>query len=89
MALEFYWLRTLNPQDNANEGANVLLDFLNSYGGDIHKALDAYNAGPGAADADTATTLWPDGVTRSYYDSVEKHLANLRAANANLACGGG
>lgn len=79
--------QALNPQQNSFEGANILLGFLNYYGGDMHKAINAYNGGYGSTDAETSPTLWPDGQTRSYYDSVQKHLSDLNTHNANLACG--
>ena len=51
----------LDPMDNIQSGVYLLSGLLNKYG-DIHKALMAYNMGPG-----NAKKCWDRGIYRSNY----------------------
>jgi soluble lytic murein transglycosylase-like protein len=65
----------MRPQANADYAARMISGLLKRYGGDVHKALSAYNAGdPNAAGT---TTQWQDGRTLGYADSVLRHYAQL------------
>jgi Transglycosylase SLT domain len=65
----------MDPQRNADYAAGMLAGLLKRYGGDVHAALSAYNAGsPNAAGT---TTRWSDGQTLSYADSVLRHYARI------------
>lgn len=65
----------MDPAQNADYAAHLLHDSLERYGGDVHAALSAYNAGSPTA---TGTrTTWADGRTLGYADSVERHYAEL------------
>lgn len=67
----------MNPQANANYAASMLSGLLNRYGGDVHKALSAYNSG--SPDARGTPTTWPDGRQLGYADSVMRHYGALGA----------
>ena len=67
--------QALNPQANAEYAAHLLRSNLDRYGGDLHKALSAYNAGSSTA-IGTKTT-WNDGKTLGYADSVMRHYEQL------------
>ncbi len=65
----------LDPQANADYAARMIRSNLNRYGGDLHKALSAYNAGSPTA---TGTrTTWGDGETLGYADSVLRHYRQI------------
>ena len=65
----------MNPAQNAKMAASILADNLNRYGGDVRKALSAYNSGSPTATG--TTTTWADGTTLGYADSVLRHFADL------------
>jgi Transglycosylase SLT domain len=65
----------MDPSQNANYAAGMLSGLLQKYGGNVHEALSAYNAGSPTA---TGTpTTWADGQTLGYADSVLRHEAQL------------
>lgn len=73
----------LDPAANADYAAHMLHDLIGRYGGDVHAALSAYNAGSPAA---TGTlTTWADGKTLGYADSVERHEALLGGARDDVS----
>ena len=65
----------MQPQANANYAAAMISGLLHRYGGDVHKALSAYNAGDPAATG--TVTRWQDGTRLGYADSVMRHYAAL------------
>ena len=68
----------MDPAKNADMAASILSDNLGRYGGDVHAALSAYNAGSPAATG--TTTTWGDGQTLGYADSVLRHYGELAGA---------
>ena len=75
----------MDPAQNADYAAGLLAGLLRTYGGNVHAALSAYNAGsPNAAGT---TTNWGGGVTLGYADSVMAHYAQLTgtARDAQIA----
>lgn len=68
-------LRAMDPAANADYAAGMLSGLLRRYGGDVHKALSAYNAGD--PDARGTVTRWADGARLGYADSVLRHYAML------------
>jgi soluble lytic murein transglycosylase-like protein len=65
----------MDPQANADYAARMLAGLLKQYGGDVRKALSAYNAGsPNARGTETA---WQDGRCLGYADSVLRHYAAI------------
>jgi len=79
----------LDPAQNAEFAAGLLSGLLDRYGGDVHAALSAYNAG--SPDARGTVTPWPDGERLGYADSVLRHLTSIQtrtgAAGAPVALG--
>jgi hypothetical protein len=65
----------MNPQANADYAAGLISNLLKRYGGNVHKALSAYNAG--SPDAAGTKTEWRDGRELGYADSVMRHYAAL------------
>lgn len=65
----------MNPGQNADYAAGMLSGLLSRYGGNVHRALSAYNAG--SPDAIGTTTQWPGGRRLGYADSVLEHYARL------------
>ena len=65
----------MDPGENANFAARMLSGLLRRFGGDVHKALSAYNAGD--PDARGTITQWNDGSRLGYADSVMRHYAQL------------
>src|SRR5579863_3366167 len=63
----------MDPGQNAEYAAGMLSGLLNRYGGNVHQALSAYNAG--SPDAIGTRTLWPNGQDLGYADSVMQHYA--------------
>lgn len=73
----------MDPGQNAEYAAGMLERLLDRYGGDVHKALSAYNAGSPRAVG--TTTRWDDGTVLGYADSVLRHAVALDDARANTA----
>lgn len=71
----------MDPQANADYAAGMLADLLQRYGGDVRKALSAYNAGD--PNATGTVTEWPDGQRLSYAGSVMRHYDQLTGATTN------
>ncbi len=65
----------MDPGRNADYAAGMLAGLLKRYGGDVHEALSAYNAG--SPKATGTTTRWADGQTLGYADSVLRHYERL------------
>jgi transglycosylase-like protein with SLT domain len=65
----------MDPQANADYAAGMISNLLKRYGGDLHKALSAYNSG--SPDASGTKTDWQDGRRLGYADSVLRHYAAL------------
>jgi hypothetical protein len=75
----------MDPGQNADYAAGILSSNLRRYGGDVHAALSAYNAGSPTA---TGTrTDWGDGKPLGYADSVLRHLSRLTGGGAASAVG--
>jgi hypothetical protein len=70
----------MRPQANADYAAGMLAGLLKRYGGDVHKALSAYNAGN--PNATGTVTQWQDGRRLGYADSVLRHYAGIAATAA-------
>jgi hypothetical protein len=65
----------MDPRQNADYAAGMISGLLKRYGGDVHQALSAYNAGSPMA---TGTrTRWSDGSNLGYADSVMRHYERL------------
>lgn len=71
----------MNPGQNADYAAGMISGLLSRYGGNVHRALSAYNAG--SPDATGTTTQWPDGRRLGYADSVLEHYARLSGSAAS------
>ena len=65
----------MDPAANADYAAGMIADNLKRYGGDVHKALSAYNAGD--PNATGTKTTWGDGQSLGYADSVLRHYQDL------------
>lgn len=65
----------MNPAKNADYAAGMLSGLLKRYGGDVHEALSAYNAG--SPNATGTKTRWSDGSDLAYADSVMRHYQQL------------
>ncbi|BDE06659.1 hypothetical protein WPS_19350 [Vulcanimicrobium alpinum] len=65
----------MDPARNADYAAGLLAASLERYGGDVHAALSAYNAG--SPEAAGTRTDWGDGPRLGYADSVLRHYAEL------------
>jgi hypothetical protein len=65
----------MDPAENADYAAGMISGLLKRYGGNVHEALSAYNAGSPRA---TGTkTHWSDGSDLGYADSVMRHYEQL------------
>jgi hypothetical protein len=64
----------MDPAQNADYAGGLLAGLLQKYGGNVHAALSAYNAG--SPTALCTTTSW-GGTTLGYADSVMAHYAEL------------
>ena len=72
----------MNPAANADYAAGLLASLLHRFGGNVHRALSAYNAG--APDAQGTVTTWADGERLGYADSVMRHYAALGGSFGSL-----
>ena len=68
-----------NPADNAKVGATYMREQMDHYGGDVEKALSAYNHGPGNTDRLIAQlgSDWKRGLpkeTADYIPAITKYL---------------
>jgi len=70
----------MDPQANADYAAHMISGLLQRYGGDVHKALSAYNAGDPSARG--TVTTWQDGKRLGYADSVLRHYTELAGAES-------
>jgi hypothetical protein len=68
----------MDPGQNADYAAGMLSGLLHHYGGNVHAALSAYNAGSPTAGG--TITDWGGGVTLGYADSVLAHYAQLASS---------
>jgi Transglycosylase SLT domain len=73
----------MDPAQNADYAAGILASNMSRYGGDVHAALSAYNAGSPTA-AGTQTT-WADGTQLGYADSVLRHYSQLGGTGGGAA----
>jgi hypothetical protein len=73
----------MDPATNADYAGKLLSGLLQHYGGDLHAALSAYNAG--SPQATGTVTTWPDGTRLGYADSVMRHLASIQSGDASGA----
>jgi hypothetical protein len=73
----------MDPQANADYAAGMISGLLRRYGGNVHKALSAYNAGD--PNATGTVTPWQGGRSLGYADSVLRHYAQLGGAPQELA----
>jgi soluble lytic murein transglycosylase-like protein len=65
----------MEPQANADYAARMIAGLIKRYGGDVHKALSAYNAGD--PNSQGTRTDWQDGRRLGYADSVLRHYVLL------------
>ena len=72
----------MDPAQNAGYAAGMLAGLLQKYGGNVHAALSAYNAG--SPNATGTTTNW-GGTTLGYADSVLQHYAQLTGTERDAA----
>jgi hypothetical protein len=72
----------MNPQANADYAARMLSGLLQKFGGNVRKALSAYNAGD--PNARGTVTTWRDGSQLGYADSVMRHYAALGGSFGSL-----
>jgi soluble lytic murein transglycosylase-like protein len=70
----------LDPQQNLNGGAKYLKQQLDAFGGDVTKALAAYNAGPGAVQRFGGVP--PYSETQNYVRVVQANAASFRTRTA-------
>jgi len=73
----------MNPQANADYAAGMISGLLHRSGGNVHKALSAYNAGD--PNGSGTVTPWQDGSRLGYADSVLRHYAHLGGTAQDLA----
>ena len=76
----------MDPATNAQYAASMLSGLLHRYGGNMHAALSAYNAG--SPNATGTVTTWGDGARLGYADSVMRHLDRLQTRDQLLNDGG-
>ena len=71
----------LDPVQSINGGAKYLKQQLDAFGGDVAKALAAYNAGPGAVKRFGG--IPPDAETQNYVRIVQANAASYRTTSAS------
>ena len=71
----------LDPVQSINGGAKYLKQQLDAFGGDVVKALAAYNAGPGAVKRFGGVP--PYAETQNYVKAVQAHAATFRTGSAS------
>jgi soluble lytic murein transglycosylase-like protein len=71
----------LDPVQSINGGAKYLKQQLDAFGGDVVKALAAYNAGPGAVKRFGGVP--PYAETQNYVKAVQAHAATFRTPSAS------
>ncbi|WP_053226629.1 lytic transglycosylase domain-containing protein [Solirubrobacter soli] len=71
----------LDPQQNLNAGAKYLKQQLDAFGGDVTKALAAYNAGPGAVQRFGGVP--PYSETQNYVRIVQANAAAYRVGSTS------
>jgi soluble lytic murein transglycosylase-like protein len=71
----------LDPVQSINGGAKYLKQQLDAFGGDVVKALAAYNAGPGAVKRFGGVP--PYAETQNYVKAVQAHAATFRTTSAS------
>jgi hypothetical protein len=76
----------MDPARNAEYAAGLIGGLLKRFGGNVHAALSAYNAGSPTATG--TTTNWGHGVNVGYADSVLLHYAQLGGTAAGLNASG-
>lgn len=76
-----------DPAKNADYAAGMLSESLRQYGGDVHKALCAYNAGD--PDGTGTVTQWADGTRLGYADSVLRHYSQIAGTPVTQTPSGG
>jgi len=69
----------LDPAQSIEGGAKYLRQQLDTFGGDVARALAAYNAGPGAVQRYGGVP--PYAETQNYVRKVQAYAANLRASS--------
>jgi hypothetical protein len=74
----------LDPCTNVDAGARYLRELLNRYGGNLHRALGAYNYGP--ARVPVSGGVLPAGAVR-YSGYIKRHLDNMLASGTGSAAG--
>ena len=72
----------LDPVQSINGGAKYLKQQLDTFGGDVTKALAAYNAGPGAVQRFGGVP--PYSETQNYVRIVQANAASFRSAPSEI-----
>lgn len=70
----------MDPAANADYAAGMIAGLLSRYGGNVRKALSAYNAG--SPDARGTLTDWGGGQQVDYADSVLRHYGAIERSNS-------
>lgn len=91
--------QAMNPADNAEYAAGIMETLLTKYGGDVHKACSAYNAGGGnrcgtktcwngmrKAPHGADVKLVCTGENLCYADSVLRHQRRLLQKKVSIGC---
>ncbi len=81
-AQEFGVADAFDPKENVAAGAKLLKQLVDKYGGDLAKALAAYNAGQAAVDQ--AGGIPDIQETREYVDAILKKMGSTPPAPPNI-----